>query len=96
MPYFIRLLKFTPAGLKDIKQFRSKRSEFKKQANDMGISIYAEYITTGLYDLVTILEAPDLNAILKLSTLTASKGRMTVQTMGAVPAEQFEDIVDSI
>ena len=96
MPYFIRLLNFTPEGLKDIKQFRAKRSEFKKQANDMGISSYAEYITTGPYDLVTILEAPDLDTILKLSTLTASKGRMTVQTMSAIPAEHFEDIVETI
>ncbi len=94
--YFIRLVRFTPEGLKEIKQFRAKRVEFLQQAKKLGISVVAEFVTSGSYNLVTILEAPNLDTVLQLSVITWSKGRTTFETMGAVRAEDFERIVESI
>ncbi len=96
MAYFIRLVRFTPEGLKEIKQFRARRAEFLEQAKKLRISIVAEFVTSGSYNLVTILEAPNLDVILQFSAITWSKGRTTIETLGAVRAEDFERIVDSI
>ena len=93
MPYFIRLVRFTQAGAKDLKQFPARRAEFIKSAKKMGIKVLGEYVTTGRYDIVTILDSPDLNSVLKLTTTVAAQGRTTSETMSAVTADQFSKIL---
>lgn len=95
MPHFIRLVRFTQTGAKDLKQFPARRAEFIKSAKKLGIRVVGEYVTTGRYDIVTILDAPDLNSVLKLTTTIAAQGRTTSETMSAVTADQFSKIVKS-
>lgn len=95
MPYFIRLVRFTQAGAKDLKQFPARRADFIKSAKKLGIKVVGEYVTAGRYDIVTVLEAPDLNSVLKLTTGVAAQGRTTSETMSAVTADQFLKIVKS-
>ncbi len=95
MPYYIRLVSFTAEGMKEIKQFQEGREEFIELTKKLGIKVVAEYVTTGVYDVVTILEAPDYTSILKLTADIGSRGRTTVQTLNAVPAEEFGKIAKS-
>jgi len=95
MPLFIRLLRFTPEGAKGLKQFSTKRAEFANIANKLGIKVVGEYVTIGRYDLITVLDAPNLDAVLKLSAKVAGEGRTTSETLSAVTAEQFEKLAKS-
>ena len=36
MAYFIRLVRFTPEGLKEMKQFKEKRAKFHAQTKELG------------------------------------------------------------
>lgn len=96
MAYFIRLVRFTPEGLRELKQFREKRAQFLETCKKLGISIVAEYVTSGRYDLVTVLEAHNLDTILQLNAITGSKGRTVGETLSAIPAKDFERVADSI
>ncbi|MCS4538248.1 MAG: GYD domain-containing protein [Thaumarchaeota archaeon] len=96
MAYFIRLVRFTPEGLRELGQFRAKRAAFLEQCKRLGISLVAEYITAGEYDLVTILEAHNLDTILQLNAISGAKGRTTGITMAAIPAKDFERVAESI
>ena len=95
MPLFIRLLRFTPEGAKGLKQFSTKRVEFANTANKLGIKVVGEYVTMGRYDLITVLDAPNIDAVLKLSAKVAGEGRTTSETLSAVTAEQFEKLAKS-
>lgn len=95
MPLFIRLLKFTAEGVKDLKQFPARRTGFVKTANKLGIKVVGEYVTAGRYDMVTILDAPNLDAILRLSAKLAATGRVMSETLTAVTAKEFEKIAKS-
>ncbi|MEE8187165.1 MAG: GYD domain-containing protein [Nitrososphaerales archaeon] len=96
MAYFIRLVRFTPEGLKEMKQFKEKRAKFHAQTKELGISVVAEFLTSGAYDLITILEAPNHDSVMKLSAITGSAGRTIVQTLSAIKADDWERIVESI
>jgi uncharacterized protein with GYD domain len=96
MAVFIRLLSFTSEGSKDIKSFSKRREEFLSNIEKLNIKLIGEYVTTGSYDIVTILDAPDLNSILRLSAITAQNGKTTVETLSAVTADEFEKITQSI
>ncbi len=80
----------------DIEKFPARRAEFLAQAKKLKIKIIAEYVTAGRYDIVTIVEAPDLDSVLKLSAVAGSSGRTRSETLSAVPAADFEKIVESM
>jgi uncharacterized protein with GYD domain len=96
MPTFIRLTSFTVEGAKDLKNFPKGRKQFLAAAQKLKIKVVAEYVITGRYDVITILDAPDLEAVLKLSAVMASTGRTRNETYSAVSADEFERISQSI
>ena len=96
MAYFIRLVRFTPEGLRELKQFRERRTQFLETCKKLGISVVAEYVTSGAYDLVTILEAHNLDIMLQLNAISGSKGRTTGITLSAITAKDFERVAESI
>jgi len=96
MPYFVRLTSFTSEGAKNLKNFASGRRDFLRAAKRLRVKVIAEYVLTGRYDIVTIVEAPDLGTVLKLSAMMAATGRTRNETYAAVPADEFEKISKSI
>jgi uncharacterized protein with GYD domain len=65
-------------------------------ARKLNIKVLSEYVVTGRYDIVTIVDAPDLAAVLKLSVMTGLTGRTHTDTLSAVSADEFEKISKSI
>jgi len=96
MPHFIRLTSFTTEGAKDLKNFSRGRKQFLAAAKKLGIKVTSEYVMTGRYDIITILDAPDLETVLKLSAMMGSTGRTRNETYAAVSADEFEKISRSI
>jgi len=96
MAIFVRLTTFTSEGAKAIKTFSSGRRQFLDAANKLKIKVVAEYVLTGKYDIVTILDAPDLQSVLKLSAMMAANGRTRNETHSAVTADEFEKISQSV
>ena len=94
MPHFIRLVKFNEKGLNDPILYKNRRAEFLEQTKKLGIKIIAEYATLGRYDIITILDAPDTEAVIKLTVAQAQKGRTKVETLRAVTTEEFEKILN--
>jgi uncharacterized protein with GYD domain len=87
---------FTSEGHTKVKSFREGRAEFLSNLKKLNIKLVGEYVTTGSFDIVTILDAPDLNAVLKLSAITGLSGRTRSETLSAIPAAEFEKIVESV
>ncbi len=96
MPYFVRLTSFTSEGAKALKSFSSSRKQFLSVAKKLNVNVLAEYVLTGKYDIITILEAPDLETVLKMSASIASTGRTRTETYAALTADEFEKISKSI
>jgi uncharacterized protein with GYD domain len=96
MPYFVRLTTFTSEGAKALKTFSQGRRQFLDAANKLKINVVAEYVLAGKYDIITILDAPDLESVLKLSAMMAASGRTRNETYSAVSADEFERISHTI
>jgi uncharacterized protein with GYD domain len=96
MPYFVRLTTFTAEGAKELKTFPNGRKQFLRAAKKLRIKVVGEYVLTGKYDILTIIDAPDLASVLKLSARMAATGRTRNETYSAVSADEFEKISKSI
>ena len=63
--------------------------EVNREIESMGSKVLAQYAVLGEYDFLNILEAPNNEAIAKLSIELGSRGTIQIITLPAIPVEEF-------
>ncbi len=89
MPIYIMLSTLTDEGRKTIKKHPDRIEEVNREIESMGSKVLAQYAVLGEYDFVNILEAPNNEAIAKLSIELGSRGTVHIVTLPAIPVEDF-------
>jgi uncharacterized protein with GYD domain len=89
MPYFVILSTLTDEGRKTIKQKPERILEVDKEIERMGVKILNQFAVIGQYDFVNIVEAPDLNTVMRMSVEIGSRGSAQLLTLAAVPVDEF-------
>ena len=89
MATYILLSNLTEAGAETIKKNPERIKEVDKELESMGARVVAQYATLGPYDFVNIVEAPDNQAIARMSAELSSRGSVRILTMAAIPIDDF-------
>ncbi|HOC46310.1 MAG: GYD domain-containing protein [Syntrophorhabdaceae bacterium] len=89
MPIYIMLSTLTDEGRKTIKKHPERIEEVNREIESMGAKVLAQYALLGEYDFLNILEAPNNEAIAKLSIELGSRGTVHIITLPAIPVEDF-------
>jgi uncharacterized protein with GYD domain len=89
MPIYIMLSKLTHEGRKTIKKHPERIEEVDVEMEKMGAKVVAQYALLGPYDVLNILEAPNNEAIAKVSIEFGSRGTVEIVTLPAIPVEDF-------
>jgi uncharacterized protein with GYD domain len=93
MPTYITLNSWTDQGIRNIKEAPQRIDAFKKAIEAAGGSLKGFYATMGRYDIVTIIEAPNDEALANIAIGIGSKGNIRTETMKAFTEEQFRKII---
>ena len=99
MPTYIGLLRYTPEGIKGLKQRWAQgnpQEQARQRAEALGCQIKAQYLTMGRYDVVTIVEAPNDEAITKLALATGMQGNFHTETLRAYDAAETASLIQSL
>ena len=96
MPTYINLVNWTDQGIKNIKEAPQRMDAFKKLVEAAGGKLKGFYFTMGKYDIVTIIDAPNDEALANILLNTGSKGSIRSETMKAFTEEQFRNIVTKV
>jgi uncharacterized protein with GYD domain len=89
MPIYIMITTLTDEGRKTIKKHPERIEEVNREVESMGAKVLAQYALLGQYDFLNILEAPNNEAMAKLSIELGSRGTMQIVTLPAIPVEDF-------
>ncbi len=89
MPIFVMLTNLTADGVRTLKNNPNRVQEVNKEVEQLGAKVVDQWATLGPYDFVTVVEAPDIATITKVSVELGSRGTMTSQTLAALSAEEF-------
>ncbi len=89
MPIYIMLTNLTDEGANTIKRNPARIKEVNKDVEALGAKVLAQYAILGPYDFINILEAPDNQTIARVSVKLASRGTLRIQTMPAIPINDF-------
>ncbi len=89
MAIYILLTSLTDEGRKTIKEKPERIMQVNKEIEAMGAKILSQYVVLGNYDFVNVVEARDNETIAKISVELGSRGTIQINTLPAIPIEQF-------
>ena len=96
MQTYVTLWKYTKDGLVDMKNTPNRYEAVKKIISDAGGTLLSIYGLIGEYDVVTIIEMPDEKVAAATILKICAKGRITSQTMTALPIDDFLKIAKEV
>lgn len=96
MAKFISLVNYTAKGIENIKESPNRLDAFKQLCESMGVTVDGFFLTMGRYDLVVIVDAPDLNTAAKVVLTTGSAGAISTETLPAFTEAEFRQVVSEL
>lgn len=91
MSIYILLSELTDEGAATIKARPERIKEVNKEIEKLGAEVKEQFAVLGSYDFVNIVEAPDQETIAKVSVELGSRGTIKIQTLTAIPIDEFVD-----
>ena len=96
MAKFITLTNYTPQGLDKIKESPNRLDAFKQLCESMGVTLEGFFLTMGRYDIVIIVDAPDLKTAAKVILATGSGGNVSTETLPAFTEEEYRQVISEL
>ena len=93
MPTYIVLLKFTEKGFATVKEGPSRLDQARENFKSVGAELKTFYLTTGQYDGVAIVEAPDDRTQAKLALSIGVMGNTRSETLRAFSEDEYRKLV---
>lgn len=96
MPTYIVLSKWTAQGLQNVKQSPDRLDAARKAYQGAGVRMKDFYMTTGQYDMVAILDAPDDVTLAKVMLASAPHGSIATETCRAFSEDEYRHIIGAL
>ncbi len=96
MATYILLMNFTDQGIRNVKQSPKRGKAAIAASEKLGIKTKDIYWTMGAYDLVSIVDAPNDEAMTTLALSVSSQGNVRTQTMRAYSANEMGKILVNV
>lgn len=96
MPTYIIMSKWTAQGLQNIRQSPTRLEAGRKAYEAAGIKMTDFFMTTGRYDMVAMVEAPDDVTLAKAILASTAQGSFTTETCRAFTEDEYRKIIGGI
>ncbi len=93
MALFIVLSKLTDEGSKTVKIKPERIREVNQELEEMGVKVIEQYVVLGEYDFVNIVEAPDIETVMKAMLELNSRGTIRTETLPAIKVDDFIEML---
>ena len=89
MPTYILLTTLTAQGVQTLKSNPARLREVNHDVEELGARVIHQWMTLGPFDFLNVVEAPDEKTIAQVSIALGARGSAKLQTMTAIPIEDF-------
>jgi uncharacterized protein with GYD domain len=96
MPRYVVLVNWTEQGVKNVKQTLQRTDSGGELADEHGLKLEQAYWTVGPYDMVTIFEAPNDEAMSAHLLEIGSLGNVRTTTLRAYSEEEMSRILQRL
>lgn len=96
MATFIALGNFTEQGIKTVKDTTKRSDAIRELAGRHGVTMKHIYWTLGRYDVVTIVEAPNDEAVTAFALAVGAAGNVRTESLRAFSKEEMSGILGKL
>ena len=96
MPHYIILFSWRDQGVRNVKDTIKRLENYKTAVEDVGGRPISEYYTLGKHDIVSIVEAPNDEAIMSVLLSTGKLGNVSSETLKAFPLSEATKIIEKL
>ncbi len=96
MSTYICLGNWTQKGIENVRESPARLDAAREDWEKEGVTIRDFYMTTGQYDVVFVVEAPDDATLAKVMLAQASKGGLRTTTLRAFSETEYRKIIRSL
>ena len=96
MPRYVVLVNWTEQGIRNVKETLQRTDSGGEIAEKHGLTLEQAYWTVGPYDMVTIFEAPDDEALSAHLLEICSLGNVRTTTLRAYNEEEMSGILQRL
>jgi uncharacterized protein with GYD domain len=96
MATYIVLIQFTDQGIRGVKDSPKRAAAFKAAAKKAGVTVKAFYWTLGRYDMISILEAPNAEAVTVVGLSVGKLGNVRTETLQAFDRAAMDAILKKV
>ena len=89
MPIYILLSRLSQQGVATLKSNPDRLHEMNRDVEELGARVLHQWACLGPFDFVSIVEAPDIETISRVSVALAARGSTKVQTLPALTIDDF-------
>lgn len=89
MATFVMLSRLSPEGVKTLKQNPGRLKAVNSEVESLGAKVLAQYALLGAYDFITVLEAPNVETVARVSVELGMRGTANFETLAAIPVDDF-------
>jgi uncharacterized protein with GYD domain len=93
MATYILLGTLTDEGAEKLRNHPEWIDQANRGLAAMGVKVIAQYAVLGPYDMVSIIEAQDNRAVVRVSAELNLRGSVRITTLPALPIEDFLTIL---
>jgi uncharacterized protein with GYD domain len=96
MATYVVLANFTEQGIKTVADSMKRADAVKEMARKLGITMKDVYWTLGTYDIVSIFDAPNEEAMTAFGLSLGKLGNVRTQTLRAFSAADMKSILGKV
>ena len=93
MATFVILLNWTDQGIKSVTESTARADAAQELMGSFGVTMTDVYWTLGGYDVVSVVEAPDAEAVTAVLLKLGSMGNVRSTTLHAFTRDEFNSIL---
>ena len=94
MPTYLMFSTLSPQGLQTLRVTPERLLEVNRELETNGVRVLSQWALLGPYDMLSVVDAPDQAAVLRVSADMAARGSAQVETLAAVPVDEFIELLE--
>ena len=94
MRTFLLLSSLGPQGMQTLATTPERLFEVNREIEAVGGRVVRQWALLGAYDFLSVVEAPDEDTILRITTLLGSRGSSRFETLVALSADDLIELLD--
>ncbi len=96
MATYVSLVRYTDQGIRNVKESPGRLDAAKKLFQAAGGEMKQFYLAMGKYDIVIVAEAPDDEAVARITLALGALGNVRTETLRVFNEGEYRKIIGSI